>query len=39
MLCVSMMMMKTLNVLLSFQMLCPFHAKQGGGYTVGHLES
>lgn len=39
MLCVSTMIIKTLNALLSSQMLCPFHAKQGGCGTAGHLES
>lgn len=37
--CVSMTaIIKTLNVPLSSQMLCPFYAKHGG-YTVGHLQS
>lgn len=38
MLCVSTMIIKILNALLSFQMLCPFAAKQGGCHTVGHFE-
>lgn len=39
MLCVSTMIIKTLNALLSSQMLRPFHAKQGGCDSAGHLES
>lgn len=38
MLCVSTMIIKILNALLSFQMLSPFPAKQGGCYPVGHSE-
>lgn len=39
MLCVSTMIIKTLNALLSSQMFHPFHAKQGGCDSAGHLES
>lgn len=38
MFCVSTMIIKILNALLSFQMLSSFPAKQGGCYTVGHFE-
>lgn len=37
MLCVSTMIIKILNGLLSSQMVSPFPAKQRGCYTVGHL--